>query len=80
MVCMLSGACAKNGSLMSVLGWTVSFQRCGARLAEQARTLVMSRTVIPRNQTELKMLKKPSVSKIPVQPPYFGRSVSTQAA
>ena len=63
--CMASGACAKNGSLMSVLGWTVSFQRCGARLAEQASTLVMSRTVIPRNQTELKIENSPSVSKIP---------------
>ena len=35
---------------------------------------------MPLNQIDEKTEKSPSVSRIPVQPPYFGRTESSQSA
>src|ERR1035437_5374137 len=76
----LRGACVKNVSLMRVRGWKASFHRRGARLTEQARTLVVRSTVIALNQSDVKTEKRPILSRTGVQPPYLECIEATQLA
>jgi len=71
-------AWVKNVSPIRVRGCKAIFHRRGARLTEQARMLVASRTVTPLNQTEVKMAKKPSLSRTGVHPPYLEWMDATQ--
>src|ERR1035437_4175558 len=65
---------------MRVRGWKASFHRRGARLTEQARTLVVRSTMIDLNKIEEKTAKIPSLSKTGVQPPYLECIAAIQLA
>src|ERR1035437_2198204 len=76
----LKGAWVKNVSFIRVRGWKASFHSRGARLTEQARTLVVRSTMIDLNNIEEKTAKSPSLSKTGVQPPYLECIAAIQLA